>query len=47
MEQLEAPEGEGDVLVIEVDGKATPTATEDELKKRRGKRQPKNHLCTS
>jgi hypothetical protein len=46
MEQLEAPEGEGDVLVIEVDGKATPTATEDELKKRRGKRQPKNHLCT-
>jgi hypothetical protein len=46
MEQLEAPEGEGDVLVIEVDGKATPTATEDELKKRRGKRQPKHHRCT-
>jgi len=46
MEQLEAPEGEGDVLVIEVDGKATPTATEDELKKRRGKRKPNKHLCS-
>ena len=46
MEQLEAPEGEGDVLVIEVDGKATPAATEDELKKRRGKRKPNKHLCS-
>jgi hypothetical protein len=30
---------DGDVLVIEVDGKAVPTATEAELKKRRGPRR--------
>jgi hypothetical protein len=35
-----APEGDGEVLVTEVDNKATPTATEAELKKRRGKRKP-------
>jgi hypothetical protein len=29
------PEGEGDVLVIEIDGKAVPTATDQELAKRR------------
>jgi hypothetical protein len=29
------PEGEGDVLVIEIDGKAVPTATEHELARRR------------
>src|SRR4051812_49528344 len=28
------PEGEGDVLVIEIDGKAAPTATEQELARR-------------
>jgi hypothetical protein len=39
MEQLEAPENDGEILVIEVDGKATPTATE--LEKRRGKRKHK------
>jgi hypothetical protein len=33
---------EGDVLVIEVDGKCPPTATEAELAKRRGKRQPRH-----
>lgn len=32
---------DGDVLVIEIDGKATPTATDEELKKRRGKRAKK------
>lgn len=32
------PEGDGEVLVIQIDSKATPTVTEDELKKRRGKR---------
>ena len=32
--------GDGDVLVIQIDGKAAPTATEAELKKRRGKRKP-------
>lgn len=32
------PEGDGEVLVIQIDSKATPTATEEELEKRRGKR---------
>ena len=34
------PEEDGEVLVIEIDGKCTPTATEAELLKRRGKRRP-------
>jgi hypothetical protein len=34
-----APEGDGEILVLEVDNKATPTATEAELEKRRGKRK--------
>jgi hypothetical protein len=33
---------EGEVLVIEVDGKCPPTATEAELAKRRGPRKPKH-----
>lgn len=33
------PEGDGEVLVIECDGKAIPTATDEELAKRRGRRQ--------
>lgn len=33
---------DGDVLVIEVDGKCPPIATEEELSKRRGKRKPKH-----
>ena len=37
-EQLDAPEGDGEVLVIQVDSKATPTATDSELNLRRGKR---------
>jgi len=41
MDAAAPPEGEGEVLVIEVDGKATPTATEEELAKRRGPRVPK------
>src|SRR3989454_8554141 len=45
MEHAQAPTDDGDILVIEVDGKATPTATEDELKKRRGKRHSKPHAC--
>jgi hypothetical protein len=32
------PEDEGEVLVIEIDGKAVPTATEQELARRRGPR---------
>jgi hypothetical protein len=42
MQQLAAPQDEGDVLVIEVDGKCPPTATAAELAKRRGKRKPKH-----
>src|SRR6266567_4367726 len=42
MKQLAAPAKDGDVLVIEVDGKCPPTATEAELAKRRGKRRPRH-----
>ena len=35
---------DGDILIIEIDGKATPTATEEELEKRRGKRKDKK-MC--
>ena len=34
------PQGDGEVLVIQFDSKATPTATDSELQKRRGKRRP-------
>lgn len=39
-EQVSVPEDDGEVLVIMIDSKATPTATEEELSKRRGKRKP-------
>ena len=39
-DEAPAPEGDGEVLVIQIDSKATPTATEAELEKRRGKRDP-------
>lgn len=42
MEQLATPPDDGEVLVIEVDGKCPPTATEAELAKRRGKRRPRH-----
>jgi len=42
MRQLKAPHHDGEVLVIEVDGKCPPTATEAELAKRRGKRRPQH-----
>ena len=41
MQQLPAPPEDGEVLVIEEDGKCPPTATEAELAKRRGKRRPR------
>jgi len=41
MQQLAAPPHDGDVLVIEVDGKCPPTATAAELSKRRGRRRPR------
>ena len=45
MEQTDAPKDDGEVLVIEVDGKATPTARKEELEKRRGKRKSKESSC--
>ena len=45
MEQEDAPAEDGDILVIEVDGKATPTAKEEELKKRRRKRKKQCCCC--
>jgi len=41
MQQLAPPRDDGEVLVIEVDGKCPPTATDAELAKRRGKRRPR------
>src|SRR5206468_2983099 len=38
-DQVAAPEGDGDVLVIMFDSKGAPTATESELSRRRGKRR--------
>ena len=45
MDQIGDFEDDGEVLVIEVDGKATPTVRDDELKKRRGKRKDKKKSC--
>ena len=39
------PEDDGDVLVIEIDGKAVPTATEQELARRRGPRARHEQSC--
>src|ERR1051326_4682122 len=39
------PEGDGEVLVIECDGKAIPTASDLELAKRRGPRKGKERGC--
>lgn len=36
---LPAPEGDGEVLIVMIDGKGAPTATERELRRRRGKRR--------
>ena len=41
MEQRQAPAEDGEVLVIEIDGKCPPMATDAELRKRRGKRRHK------
>lgn len=43
--QQAAPEDDGEVLVIEVDGKCPPTAREEELAKRRGKRPKHAKPC--
>jgi hypothetical protein len=39
-------EDDGEYLVLEFDGKATPTATEEELEKRRGKRNKSDKECS-
>jgi hypothetical protein len=36
--QVRPPENDGDVLVIQIDSKGVPTATDEELRRRRGKR---------
>ena len=41
-EQAKAPENDGDVLIIMIDSKGAPTATEQELKLRRGKRKKRS-----
>lgn len=42
-ESMPAPQREGQVLVILLDSKGTPTATDEELSKRRGPRKPNPH----
>ena len=42
-ESAPAPENDGDVLVVQIDSKGTPTATQQELKRRRGKRVANAH----
>ena len=42
-ESAPAPENDGDVCIIQLDSKGTPTATEEELEKRRGKRRANPH----
>jgi hypothetical protein len=47
VQQQPAPEGDGEVLIIESDGKCAPTATAAELDKRRGQRRPRHEKdCT-
>lgn len=41
--QTQAPEGDGEVFVIQPDSKGIPTATDLELHRRRGKRKPNPH----
>jgi len=42
-ERAPPPEDDGEVLIVQFDSKATPTATDAELGKRRGKRAPNPH----
>lgn len=42
-EQCPALEQDGEVLIIEVDSKGAPTATQTELHRRRGRRRPNPH----
>lgn len=40
-----APAGDGDALVIQIDSKGAPTATDSELERRRGPRKKKGQRC--
>jgi len=42
-EQVPAPAGDGQVLVVMIDSKGAPTATDTELQRRRGPRKPNPH----
>jgi Transposase len=44
--QMDASCDDGDVLIIQIDGKCAPTATEEELEKRRGQRRQHVQGCT-
>lgn len=44
LDHLPCPDNDGEVLVIQIDGKGIPTATEAELAKRRGKRPGRNGI---
>lgn len=39
-ESAPRPKGDGEVLIVQIDSKAAPTAKEEELEKRRGRREP-------
>ncbi|PID37788.1 MAG: hypothetical protein CSB49_08565, partial [Proteobacteria bacterium] len=41
VEERPAPKGDGEVLVVQFDSKAVPTARDRELKRRRGPRAPR------
>jgi hypothetical protein len=45
-ESAPAPAGDGDALVIQIDSKGAPTATDSELARRRGKRKKQPKSCT-
>jgi hypothetical protein len=45
VETAPPPQEDGEILVIEIDGKATPTATDEELGKRRGRRASHTKGC--
>jgi len=45
-EVMPVPEGDGEVLIIMIDSKAAPTATETELKRRRGPRRRSQPLAS-
>jgi hypothetical protein len=41
--QAPVPEGDGDFLIVQIDAKGVPMVTDEEMKKRRGTRQPTPH----